>query len=389
MQKIHPYFNKSKSISDGNVSKYNPVSRVSSNIINIVNNVNHNSDKNKIGLKVNINQYDIKYYMQKNRRNNKSEIDPTENDTSCLVSDQDVDNSKESSKMYTIHNNNGINVDIIKISNKNLKEKKQKTKEQLEMEKYIRRRILRRVKTLNNLNLKNGRNKNRPNLNTEESLKDYNENNIKLKKCYSKENLTSNNQQDIFEYIKSEDFKNSKKNTDNYSIKKTITTDRNNDMINKSLNSNLSNRKSRNNTSSDRFELNIKNNYTKNYKTFPADNSFMNNNSNKNNNNNTTTDSNLNLSDYKNNLNSKRYKNNSKKKGINLILENKLINSESYLNLFNFFENLKTHEDTNLSTDGKKNENSKDYTNIFNREKENHDNSQNKNEISGILSSCN
>ena len=56
---------------------------------------------------------------------------------------------------------------------------------------------------------------------------------------------------------------------------------------------------------------------------------------------------------------------------------------------FNFFENLKTHEDTNLSTDGKKNENSKDYTNIFNREKENHDNSQNKNEISGILSSCN
>lgn len=160
------------------------------NFIHIVNNLNRKNDKNNIGLKVNINQYDIMYYIpNKNAKDKEKEKNDDINIQPCELDNKSLDNSenanlntddkissegetlKDSSKdtnvlapgdkkklNLNINNNagnnttndlnkKGINVDIIKISKKT----KECTKEEIEMEKRIRRHILHKIKSMNNI----------------------------------------------------------------------------------------------------------------------------------------------------------------------------------------------------------------------------------------------
>ena len=146
----------------------------SNNIINIVNNVNPNIDKNNIGLKVNINQYDIMYYIPKKKKDNKNEL--SENYESSKTSidnitDRDMGIYGNSNKgEIRIDGKNGLNVDIInfKNNNKNKKKIKERSKEELQLEQKIKKSILKKIKSLNYL-YKNGLNLNRPRLNKNDS----------------------------------------------------------------------------------------------------------------------------------------------------------------------------------------------------------------------------
>ncbi len=131
----------------------------SNNIINIVNNVNGRKDKNNnIGLKVNINRYDIKCYIPPNKKN----TDKNNSGVVNINSSNDNDSSKSSHEIIINdeNKNKGINVDIINFSRKGTKKTldnsnknnlKAKEKDEIALEKNQRRKILHRIKSMNNL----------------------------------------------------------------------------------------------------------------------------------------------------------------------------------------------------------------------------------------------
>jgi len=137
----------------------NNFKKKNSNIINIVNNVNGHKDKNnKIGLKVNINRYDIKYYVpQKCDEQIKKIKEKSESENETSKSSQEIyfNNQLENSdfKSNDINDKNGINVDIINFSRKstNKIKDKERSKEDIKKEKKIRGKILNKIKSLNNV----------------------------------------------------------------------------------------------------------------------------------------------------------------------------------------------------------------------------------------------
>lgn len=165
----------------------------SNNIINIVNNVNGNHDKNNknIGLKVNINRYDIKCYIPPKKKHSKNQTmdgntdcynDSSKSSQEILINNH-IEDSEYRSNNENINNENqnGINVDIINFSRKTTKKinEKQKEKEEKEIEKRIKRHILNKIKSLNNL-YKIDLIDNRPKLNLESSDSSINEENPKI-----------------------------------------------------------------------------------------------------------------------------------------------------------------------------------------------------------------
>lgn len=118
----------------------------SSNIINIVNNVNGNQEKNNnIGLKVNINRYDIKCYIPPKKNNNGNMI----LDRNLSVYNNSSKSSEEDSmdvtieKLKKMNSKNEMQVDIINFSKKSTKrisdkqKKKKKTKKSIKKSKDI------------------------------------------------------------------------------------------------------------------------------------------------------------------------------------------------------------------------------------------------------------
>lgn len=183
----------------------------SSNIINIVNNVNGNQDKiNNIGLKVNINRYDIKCYIPP-KKNNIGNMNLNRNL-------EDYNNSSKSSEEYSMevpieklkrmNSKNEMQVDIINFSKKSTKritDKQKKKEDDLEIDKKIKRQILHKIKSLNNI-YKTDMNGNRPMLDSD--LDEEEDNRMKLrfvKRFLSKEinfdNDPKNDCKDIFDKI--------------------------------------------------------------------------------------------------------------------------------------------------------------------------------------------
>lgn len=253
----------------------------SNNIINIVNNVNgHNDKNNNIGLKVNINRYDIKYYIppkknngDKNKNSEKNLI--SSNDSSKTSQEIIIDNDFVNSD-YRSNNGdkkNGINVDIINFSRRNTKKisdknnQKQKNKEDIDIEKRLRRQILHKIKSMNNL-CKTDFMYNRPKLelDSQDSYDSDNKPKVCFRKFMSKEINFNNDRTDSKDRFDKIDFNNyfnendSRSNIDNKNRNignKNYVNSRNSNSISTKKISNT------NNTSVEKFELNFINN-TKN-----------------------------------------------------------------------------------------------------------------------------
>lgn len=230
------------------------------NIINIVNNLNRQNDKNNnIGLKVNINQYDIMYYIPTKNRKDKnkkedlnykntdqknlnyseyenvdSEVNLISSQTSDgLNSENDMDLTREKRERSNYKNNkenivtnnftkrsnkienevqenpeNGICFDMNKIN----KKASNATHKEDTIEKRMRRLILHKIKSMNNIYQKDNFH-NRPQLNTPNSSSNENcaKQKYKIKKFLSKENINTQKGLNITEYLKDDQDSNNSK----------------------------------------------------------------------------------------------------------------------------------------------------------------------------------
>lgn len=280
--------NKNESQSKERNSKFKK--KKSNNIINIVNNVNgHNDKNNNIGLKVNINRYDIKCYIPSKKKNNDKNISGGanlnfSNDSSKSSQEIIINNSIRNSD-YRNNNgdenkNNGINVDIINFSRKGTKKiadnnkqiypgKTNANDEDVAIERKLRRQILHKIKSMNNL-YRTDMLYNRPKLDGESFASNDAENKpqARFKKFMSKEikyNTCKQDRKGRLDKIDFEDYFNeegSNRSHGNHKHKDSSwNRDNNNYYLNSQNSNSVSTKKISNaNTSAERFEKNFNNN---------------------------------------------------------------------------------------------------------------------------------